>query len=196
VTSPDGGRLHADLDEMASAGSRWNVMTADLHPGPAPSPGDLSNPTSQATAVIHGTVQLSSAQLAALLAEHADKTTGAAAAMGAQDGASASQLKDMMGMLTSGGKDLMGIATNLGQTATQALTQVGTAVTQAGTTGMNAVITAVTTGAKGAAPGGGVAAGLTSPDNLNSLHHDATTRQEGDDDDRSTDTHSPARVQH
>lgn len=193
MTSPDGGQLHADLDEMASAGSRWNVMTADLHPGPAPSPGNLANPTSQATLAIHGTVALSTEQLAALLTEHADKTSGDAATFGAQDQTSASSMKDILGMLTSGGKDLMGIATNVGQTATQALTQVGTAVTQAGTTGMNAVITAVTTGAKGGAAPGGVAAGLTSPDNL---HHDATTahQKEGDDDDRSADTVSPARI--
>lgn len=195
MTSPDGGRLHADLDQMQSAGRRWNVMTADLQPGPSPSPGDMSNPTSAATATIHGTVQLSSAQLAALLAEHADHTATTATAMGTQDQMSASSLKDMMGMLTSGGKDLMGIVTNFGQTATQALTQVGTAVTQAGTTGMNAVITAVTTGAKGGAPGGSVAAGLTSPDNLNSLHHDTTTtREEGGHDGRSTDAQSSPRV--
>lgn len=199
MTSPD-GRLRADLDQMAAAGSRWSVMTADLQPGPAPSPGNPLNPTSMAVLAIHGTVQLSSAQLADLLAEHAGKTSTDAASFGAQDKAGAMKINDVLGMLTSAGKDLMGIATNVGQTATQALTQVGTAVTQAGTTGMNAVITAVTTGAKGgSAPGGSVAGGLTSPDNLNNLHHDTTTTttgREGGNDGRSADSQSPARIQH
>jgi hypothetical protein len=171
--------VRAQLDELASAGSRWDVMTADLDPGAPPSPGDVSNPTGAAVLAIHGAVRVSTAQLQELLAGHAAHVGETVAATGAQEGMSASQLKDIMGMLTSAGKDVMGIGTNLGQTATQALTQVGTAVTQAGTTGMNAVITAVTTGAKG----GGAASGLTAPGNLDSLH-DNTTHREGDGDDR------------
>lgn len=179
MTSPD-GQLRADLDQMQSAGNRWSVMTEDLNPGPPPSPGtDPTDPTTLATATIHATTQLTTAQLQALLGDYGKHTSNSATAMGEQERMSASSIKDLMGMLTSGAKDVGGIATNIGQVGTQMATTLGQGATQAGTTAMTAAMTAATTGAKTNAPGGAVAGGLTDPSNIN---HDKATTTDGSKD--------------
>lgn len=192
MTSPD-GQLRADLDELASAGSRWDAMTVDLDPGVAPSPGDLLNPTGMAVLAIHGTVKMSTAQLVEMLGDYAAHTSTTAAKTGAQEQMSASSMKDILNTLTSSGKDVMQGVTNAAQVGAQVAGTVGQSGTQMATTAMNAAMTAATTGSHAGGAPGGAAVGLTSPGSLDDLHHDTTTRQ-GEHHDGPTDPQSPARV--
>lgn len=176
------GQTKADLDEVLGAGSRWDVMTEDLNPGPAPHPGsDLTDPTVLATLAIHGTVQLTTQQLQELLSDYAGKNKQTATAMGAQEGMSASSLKDIISVVTSIPKDI--------SSSIAPFISAAGGVLSSGASSASSAVSSITSGIKPAmdgvgktsAPGGTVAAGLTAPDNIN--HQDATTNnQEGERD--------------
>jgi hypothetical protein len=174
--------INVDQDQLQAAGGRWNTMSGDLDVGPPPHPGnDPTDPTVLATVAVHGTMHLTTAQLTEMLQSYASGTQNTASAFGSQDKGSASQMKELMSMLTGTLKD--------GEASLQGVFQGAAAGASSASSALSAGVSSVTSGIKPItammgktnAPGGSVAGGLTDPNNIN---HD-TTMKEGKDNGRS-----------
>ena len=108
--------LHADTDELRAAASRWQMIGGDLGANGGIPSVSLANtwPSAAATSGIHGQAAAATAAFQARIDETAAVPTNAANAYQQHETLKASDIKDVMSLVTSPLHDVVGIAGSLG----------------------------------------------------------------------------------
>jgi hypothetical protein len=108
--------LNADTDELRAAASRWQMIGGDLGAsGGVPSVNlERSWPSAAATSGIHGQAAAATAAFQARIAETAAVPTDATNAYQQHETLKASDIKDVMSLVTSPLHDVIGMAGSLG----------------------------------------------------------------------------------
>ena len=108
--------LHADTDELRAVASRWQMIGGDLGAnGGAPSVNLATTwPSAAATSGIHGQAAAATAAFQARIGETAAVPTSAANAYQQHETSKASDIKDVMSLVTSPLHDVVGIASSIG----------------------------------------------------------------------------------
>src|SRR5271163_1220329 len=107
--------LNVDPNEVRAAARRWQMIGADLVAGGAP-PVSLATgwPSAAATAGIHGQAAAATEAFQARIGETAAVPSSAANAYQQHETLKASDIKDVMSLVTSPLHDVVGIAGSIG----------------------------------------------------------------------------------
>jgi hypothetical protein len=108
--------VHADPDELRAAASRWEMIGGDMSANGGVPSINLANtwPSADVTRGIHGQAADTTAAFQARISQTAALPTNAANAYQQHETLKASDIKDVMGLVTSPLHDVIGIAGSLG----------------------------------------------------------------------------------